>query len=260
MRHAFADRYSDIDSPIHRLDARTKIITLLSLIVVNVSTPPNAFGAFGGYLAVILAVILLSRVPLGYVFFRSLVVIPFVLMVAAFVPFLKGGGGSYSLGVGGLRVSQSGLMVLWNTFVKSYIAVLSMIALSSTTPFPQLLRGLEQLGAPKLCVMLASFTYRYIFVLVEEAERMKRARDARCYGGRWLWHAKVIGQMIGTLFLRSYERGERVYVAMVARGFDGRIVGFRKTRLATSDYVFALLALAGVFVLRTAAIWSKPQQ
>ena len=96
-------------------------------------------------------------------------------------------------------------------------------------------------------VMLASFAYRYIFVLVDEAERMERARDSRCYGGRWLWHAKVIGQMIGTLFLRSYERAERVYVAMVSRGFDGRIVAPAEPRMAAADCAF-VAASVGFFV------------
>jgi cobalt/nickel transport system permease protein len=102
-------------------------------------------------------------------------------------------------------------------------------------------------------VMVASFAYRYIFVLVDEAERMERARDSRCYGGRWLWHARVIGQMIGTLFLRGYERSERVYVAMVSRGFDGRIVAPAEARMAAGDYAFVAASVGFFVALRVLA-------
>ena len=163
-------------------------------------------------------------------------------------------GGGYSLGIGGLRVYRSGLMVFWNVLAKSYIAVLSVILLSATTPFNKLLRGFEQLKTPKILIMLASFTYRYVFVLVDEAERMKRARDCRCYGGRWLWHSKVIGQMIGALFLRSYQRGERVYVAMVSRGFEGRALSLGKTRLGPADYLVFTGAVCLLALLRIAGL------
>ena len=179
-------------------------------------------------------------------------------MVTIFIPFLKpdDAGGSYSLGIGGLRVYQSGLMVFWNVLVKSFIAILSVTLLSSTTPFSKLLHGFEQLKVPKVFIMLASFAYRYMFVLVDEMDRMKRARDCRCYGGKWLWHSKVIGQMIGTLFLRSYQRAERVYVAMVSRGFDGRAVTLGQTHLRRSDYLVAaaivgLLVFLRIFYART---------
>ena len=247
MRHSFLDKYSGLDSPIHRLDARTKILSLFCLIVICVSTPPQAYLAFLGYFILLAVAIIASRLPVGYVLKRSLVIIPFVVLVTIFIPFLKtdGIGGGYSLGVGGLRVYRSGLLVFCNVLAKSYIAVLSVILLSATTPFNKLLHGFEQLKTPKILIMLASFTYRYVFVLVDEVGRMKRARDCRCYGGKWLWHSKIIGQMIGTLFLRSYQRGERVYVAMVSRGFDGRAVNLGTTQLGKADY----LVTAGAFSL-----------
>ena len=247
MRHSFLDKYSGLNSPIHRLDARTKILSLFCLIVICVSTPPQAHLAFLGYFVVLATALAFSRVPLGYILRRSLVIIPFVVMVAVFIPFLKpdGPSGGYNLGIGTLRVSRSGLLVFWNVLAKSYVAVLSVILLSATTRFSKLLRGFEQLKIPKIFIMLAGFAYRYVFVLVDELERMKRARDSRCYGGKWLWHSKVIGQMIGTLFLRSYQRGERVYVAMVSRGFDGRAVSLGRTQFRPADY----LVIAGAVTL-----------
>jgi len=111
--------------------------------------------------------------------------------------------------------------VLWNVAIKSTVSVLAVILLSSTTPFPELLKGLEKLRVPRLLTTIMSFMYRYIFVLSDELQRMRRARDSRGWSGKWLWQAKVIGHMIAALFLRSYERGERVYAAMLARGYDG---------------------------------------
>ncbi|MGD0999087.1 MAG: cobalt ECF transporter T component CbiQ [Candidatus Brocadiia bacterium] len=249
MRHAFLDQYSALESPVHRLDARAKIIAFLALIVIAVSTPPEAWTAFLGYGAFLFVMAAASCLPVGHILRRAWVIVPFVAMTAIFIPFMKtgGAGGGYSFGVGSPGVQRSGMMIFWNLLIKSGIAVFSMILLSSTTPFPSLMRGFERLKAPRVMVMLASFAYRYIFVLVDEAERMERARDSRCYAGRWLWHAKVIGQMIGTLFLRSYERAERVYVAMASRGFDGRIVTPAEARMAAADGAF-VAASVGFFV------------
>lgn len=252
MKHDFLDKYGNLDSPVHRLDARAKIIAFLGLIIFCVSTPPDAYFVFLGYGMFLVLAGALSRVPPGYILKSSLVVIPFVIMVAAFIPFLKPDhlGGGYNLGIGELTVSRSGLIVFENILMKSYLAIISVILLSSTTPFPKLLRGFEQLRVPKLVIMLASFAYRYLFLLIEEIERMKRARDSRSYRGRWLWQAKVIGQMIGSLFLRSYERGERVYVAMTSRGFTGEIVGFGKIRFQVRDVIFLVFALLYFTFLR----------
>ncbi len=221
MKHAFLDEYSGLESPVHRLDPRAKLVGLVALIVVCVTTPPNLYTAFAAYLGLEVSLILLSRLPWRHVLKRLFIVLPFILVVAAFIPFFSRGGGSYNLGP--VRVSAHGLLVLWNVAVKSTVSVLAVIILSSTTPFPDLLRGMEKLKAPRLFTSLLSFTYRYVFVLVDEAQRMRRARDSRGWSGRWLWQAKVIGHMIATLFLRSYERGERVYAAMLARGYGGEV-------------------------------------
>jgi cobalt/nickel transport system permease protein len=251
VRHAFLDQYATLESPVHRLDARAKIIPFFALIVISVSTPPEAWKAFLGYGAFLAAMAAVSRLPLGYILRRAWIIVPFVAMAALFIPFMK--DGEYQPGAGWPGVSRSGLMMFWNVAVKSGVAVLSAILLSSTTPFPSLMRGFERLRAPRLLVMLASFAYRYIFVLVDEAERMERARDSRCYGGRWLWQGKVIGQMIGTLFLRSYERSERVYAAMVSRGFDGRIVAPAESRMAAGDWAFVAASVGFFAALRILA-------
>jgi cobalt/nickel transport system permease protein len=170
------------------------------------------------------SLLLASTVPIGYVLKRSLVIMPFVVMIAIFIPFFKEGevAGSYNVWLWQVSVTYHGLQVLVNIVIKAWLSILSLIWLTSTTKLPHLLHGLEQLRMPRVMVMILSFMYRYIFVLVDEAMRMKQARDSRNFGGgRWR-QVRTMGNMIGTLFIRSYERGERVYAAMAARGFDGQ--------------------------------------
>lgn len=250
MKHSYLDRYSNLDSFIHRLDARAKIVMFFALVILTVSTPAKSYFAFAVYFAVLMLLLLLSRLPLGHVFKRSLVFVPFVLMVAIFIPFLKANevGGGYNLV--GLNMSKSGLLVLWNVVAKSYISIVSMIILSSSTSFKDLMRGFERLKVPSIFTAIAGFMYRYLFVVVDEAMRMRVARDSRNFSGKWIWDARVVAHMIGSLFVRSYERGERVYLAMVSRGYDGTMRGLEDTRLESRDMLFAGGVISVVLLTR----------
>jgi cobalt/nickel transport system permease protein len=257
MKHAFIDQYSDLDSFVHRLDPRTKALAVLAFVLVVMATPPTAWPAFALGTVLMAGLILLARLPLLYVLKRSAVVVPFVLMIALFLPFFEGGQVAGSCNVGWWRVSVTyeGLLVLWNVVVKSWLSALGLILLSATTPFPRLLRGLERLGVPRVMVMILSFMYRYIFVLVDEAMRLGRARESRNLGGGLLWRARTLGNMLGTLFLRSYERAERVYQAMLARGFDGEMRTLSELRFGRADLYFGFacsfcLAVIGLAALR----------
>ena len=242
MKHSFIDQYSNGDSFIHRLDPRTKFITTLIFILAVVLTPPNRWQTFAFYFLLIATLLLLSKVPIFYVFKRSLVIMPFVVMIAIFIPFFKEGevAGSYNIWLWQVSVTYSGLQVLWNILAKAWLSILSLILLTSTTKMTNLLKGLEQLRMPTVIVMILSFMYRYIFVLVDEVVRMKQARDSRNFGGKRLWQIRTIGNMIGTLFIRSYERGERVYAAMVARGFDGHSQTLDRLSFGQADAYFGI--------------------
>jgi len=244
VKHSFLDRYSDLGSFIHKLDPRTKIITTFAFILMVVLTPPQRWQAFAFYFALIAGLVLLSKIPPLYVLKRSLVIVPFVLFIAIFIPFLKPGEVAGSYNIWAWQVSYSGLIILWNVVIKAWLSILTLIVLSATTKFSELLKGLEQLRLPKVMVMILSFMYRYIFVLVEEVIRMKQARDSRSFGGKRTWQLKTIGNMVGTLFLRSYERGERVYGAMVARGFEGQTRTLSRPRFRMADLYFAVAFLA----------------
>jgi len=254
VKHSFIDQYSDRDSLIHRLDPRTKFITTLVFILAVISTPPTRWQAFALYLFLVATLLLLSKVPIIYVLKRSLVIMPFVLMIAVFIPFFKGGevAGSYNIWVWQVSVTYSGLQVLWNVLIKAWLSILSLIWLTSTTKLANLLKGLERLRMPRVMIMILSFMYRYIFVLVDEVMRMRQARDSRNFGGKRLWQLRTIGNMIGTLFIRSYERGERVYAAMLARGFDGHSRTLDRLNFRQADAYFGI-GLSLVLILTSMA-------
>ena len=223
MKHEFLDHHSRMDSIVHRLDARAKIIVFLTFILVGVSTSPSSFPVFGLLAVGLVSIALAARLPLGHLGKKVLKTLPFVFFVALSIPFMKreGGGVEYSLGFRGMSISQSGLWILWNVLVKASLSIFSIVLLYSTTPFPKLIKGMEELHFPRIFTVLFSFMYRYSFIVIDEMQRMKRARDSRGFGEKWLWQAKTIGHMIGTLFLRSFHRGEMVYRAMLSRGYDG---------------------------------------
>ncbi len=257
MKHSFLDQYSHRDSFIHRLDPRTKFMATLVFILAVVLTPLGSWWAFILYFILIAGWLLLSRVPVFYVLKRSLVIMPFVVLIAIFVPFFKEGevAGSYNIWLWEVTVTYSGLQVLLNVVIKAWLSIISLILLTSTTRMVHLLRGLERLRLPRVMVMILSFMYRYLFVLVDEVMRMKQARDSRSLGGSRLRQIRTVGSMVGTLFIRSYERGERVYAAMTARGFDGQTRTLENLNFGPADAYFGLglgliLIAAGV-----ASLW-----
>jgi cobalt/nickel transport system permease protein len=191
------DHYSRTDSLIHRLPAALKLVVALSLVLALVLLPP---GLWFLYVALgLVALAGLSRIPPVFLARRLLLLEPVVLGVAVLA----------LLQPGGLRVFATIL-------TKSTLCLFTMILLSNTTPFAELLGVLRRVRFPALLITTLALMYRYLFVLADEAERMQRARQARTFGRtRWTVLATVLGQ----LFVRSTERAERIYAAMCARGW-----------------------------------------
>jgi len=213
--------------PILALAARTKIILTLALVVVCVSTPAQQVSAFVGYLVFLLALAVLVRVRLRRVLRQTLAVLPFLLMIALFIPFLPeppaagAAGPGWSAWGGRVHLSHHQLLVLWNSLSKAWTGAFALVILSASTPFPELLHGLEHLRFPRLLLAILAVAHRYALVFAEEFSRIRRALTARNFEARWLWQTGVLGRLLGSFFLRAYERGERVYLAMLARGFTG---------------------------------------
>lgn len=254
MKHSFLDKYSDRDSVIHRLDPRTKFIVTVLFILAVVLMLQAAWLGFICYLAILALITICSRVPVFYILKRSLLILPFVGIVAISVPFIKQGEIIWSINIWSwtISVTRDGLEVFFTILAKACLSAVSLVLLVSTTKVVDLLKGLEQLRVPNILIMIISFMYRYIFVLTDDIMRMKQARDSRNFGGSRKWQIKTLGNIIGTLFVRSYERGERVYSAMLSRGYDGHTRTLRVFKFNTADFVFGigisiLLVLSGIW-------------
>ncbi|MFF5987536.1 cobalt ECF transporter T component CbiQ [Prauserella flavalba] len=207
------------DSPVHRLPPEVKVVCAFAAVLCVVATPRAAFWAFGLHLLVLLAVWAVVRVPPGWYARRALIEVPFVLL-AFVLPFTGGGPRTDVLGV---SVSVDGALAGWNILAKGTLGVLVSLTLAATTHPRDLVAGLQRLRAPRLLTTIASLMLRYAEVIAAEARRMRTARVCRGHDPRFLWQAAATARGIGVLFLRSYERGERVHLAMLARGWTGAL-------------------------------------
>lgn len=242
-------------SPVHRLDARAKIVGFIGFAVVVVTTPPEAAWAFVLYAVALAFVAGLARLTPARLAKRALVIVPFVVMVAIFLPFFHQDGREV-FSIGPLRVTDEGLLVLWNAAAKAILGVLSMIILGMTTTFSEMVTGLEGLRIPRVFVLTISFMHRYSYLFVEESRRMQRAMTSRDYRGTWLGSVPTLGRMLGALFLRSYIRGERVYVAMVSRGYEGTIHLESDAVFRRSEALFLVALLGAALAVRiSAGLW-----
>ena len=245
------NEYAHLESPVHALDGRVKIAIFFSIVFVSLSTPADAFWCFGFYALVIFVFVVLSKVPFWFYAKRVLFFFPFIFLMTVLMLFISEDGSGY-FDFFGIRIYTKGALAAWNIWAKSIISVSSLLVLSATTPFAALMRAFRSFHVPKIFTDLASFTYRYIFIIPDEAMRMKRAGDSRAYRPRWVWHSKTVGHIIGVLLLRSYERSERIYAAMCARGFNGKfyfeeLPGLRRRQILFSVLLIVLLIGVRVF-------------
>lgn len=200
--HWLGHHHGQQQSPVHRLPVALKLGAALLLILGTVIVPLDFTLWFGSAAVVLTLVILISRISLLFLAKRLLVLSPFVLGVAlvnAFHPATRG---------------------LWlGVALKSALCLLTVTLLANTTPFSGILRVLQRMHVPALLLTTIALMHRYLFVLADESERMKRARASRTFTRarrlQWQTRATVIGQ----LFIRASERAERIYDAMCARGW-----------------------------------------
>ena len=213
-------------SPVHRAPAHLKVLALLGFMLLVVATPGHWLPVFAGYLAVLVAVVAASRVPATYLLKRMVVEVPFVVF-ALLMPFIATGPRVDVLGV---SVSQTGLAAAVALLVKGTLGVLASLTLAATTEPRDLLAGLERLRVPNLLVQIMGFMIRYLDVVTDEMGRMKVARESRGFQASNVRHWPILARSSGALFIRSYERGERVHLAMLARGYTGTMPDTRSDR------------------------------
>ena len=209
--------YRHGDSLVHRLPAHVKVVCLLAFVLVVVATPARLYWAFVVYAGLLACVTVAAAIPARFVLRRMVVEVPFVVF-ALLMPIVSTGE---RIDVVGLSLSEAGLVSAWNLLAKGTLGVVASILLGATTDARDLLMGLQRLRLPSRLVEIAAFMVRYIDVVVADMQRMRVARDSRAFEARHLGHLRVVARSGGALFIRTYERGERVHLAMLSRGYTG---------------------------------------
>jgi len=234
VKHSFIDRFGDLDSPLHVLDARTKIVGFTALTVAALLIPAGNSGQFFAFFFFIAILAGISQIPLQYVVGRTAVILPFVLLAGLAAPYR-----------GTQRWAWLAALLL-----RSTLCLLILVLLTNTSRFAEFLRGLRKLGCPRIMAVNLGFLYRYLFVLSDEIMRMRQARDCRRVGALGtISEMKILGSMLGTLMVRSFERADHMYHAMLSRGFSGEFPVAAPRRFSWRDLAF--VSLVALFIAAT---------
>jgi cobalt/nickel transport system permease protein len=237
-------------SVVHQIPPHIKILAGLLFIVVAVSTDITNWPAFVAYFAIIITITQIAKLPIITVFKRSLIEVPFVLF-ALLMPFF---GTGEVVEIGSLNLYVDGLLAGASIVVKGTLGILVAINLSATTTAREILNGLEILKMPKPMVQIASFMLRYVNVVNDEMLRMAVARASRGFEATGVRQWPVLATAAGALFIRSYERGERVHLAMIARGYQGDLP---KTEKINNSARYWAIGLAVPFIALIISLLSR---
>lgn len=259
MHVHFLDPYQPRQSFIHALDARVKLVLTMGFILTCALIPLGAWTVYVLLFALILAAEILSELSLFFILKRSVLAAPFVLAALPLL-FTVPGAPLVQLPIGGqaIVISTAGVERFLGIALKSWLSLQAAILMSATIPFPELLLAMRAIKVPRLLVAIFGLMWRYLFVLADEAMRLMRARAARSGqsdqpglrpGGSIVWRAKVAGGMAGNLFLRGFERSDRIYVAMLSRGYDGEIRAMPLPPLSRASWATLGLGLMVLTVL-----------
>jgi cobalt/nickel transport system permease protein len=243
MHHAYIDKFAYQDSPIHRLDSRAKFVVLLIFTAVVVSLPRTSLSILFCYAVGPVAVLVLAKIPLRFVFKQILLVSPFVLVLALSCPLYDKTPVRVAFGpfFWGTTFGWVRCFVILGKFI---VTMLALISLVSTTRFGDLLTGLQKLGLPKLLIIQLGFLYRYIFVLIDKVHHILRARNVRRLKNLgFKRELKIASAMVGSLLIRSIDTAERINIAMQARGFDRTWHSLSKLQIRRCDLLFAFIAM-----------------
>lgn len=244
------------DSVVHKLDGRIKIIMALGMIIYAVTVPDViSLLLLESYLFIL---VFLSRLSLLYVMTRILLILPFGGIIALFQPFIRSGIVLYSLPFG-LTITYEGILFGLLLFFKLIVCVTAIILLSSTTPMQELVSSARRLGLPREFALLLGLMTRYLFVFYDVFQRIRVAQKTRCFSVRsksYKWVLEQIGYTIGTLFIRAYEQGEKVYLSMLSRGYnpDSQMYVSEK-RIGAQDVVAMTMTLLVIGCMASAKYW-----
>lgn len=229
--------YHHGESPLHRLPAHVKLVATFALVFAVVATPREALWVFALAAAMLVTATAVAGLGPRFVIARLVIELPFVL-VALLLPFF---GSGRRIDVAWFSLSVEGLWDLWNVLAKATLGLLASIVLAGTTRMTDLLRGFDTLRTPRMITAIMGFMLRYFDLVIAELRRMRVAMSSRGHRPRWLGHIGPYARSVGLLFLRSYERGERVYLAMAARGYTGTMPPASRHRATAPAWGMALL-------------------
>ncbi len=222
-------------SPIHSLAPHAKILAILGLLVIVVATPIQNYIAFIAYFSLVIALVLIAKLPIWQSLKRTTIEIPFIFF-AILMPFVS-------------PDKEAAKIAAISIIAKATIGTLLAIILSGTTPAREILRGFETLKMPALIVQIASFMLRYLNVINDEMERMTVARASRGFEPKGIRDWKFLAAAAGALFIRSYERGERVHLSMISRGYDGKLPSVQSQLVAKQEILMIIATLFFALVL-----------
>jgi cobalt/nickel transport system permease protein len=253
MHHHYIDRFAYQDSPIHRLDPRAKILAVLAYTLALISLNKYTFPS--PWFLILPAVMLAwGGIPIWFVIRHTLIVSPFIACVVVFSALFD----RTPVAITSNLTIAGGWVTATTILIRFVLGMAVLIALASTTRFPELLRGLERLGMPRLLVAQLRFLYRYLFLLVDQAMHLRQARRARDAGrGPWSWRWRSSAGLIGVLFIRTLEQAERTHLAMIARGYGGSIRLARPLKWAGRDTLFLVAVGAYLLLIRFSSLFRE---
>lgn len=252
------DRYHHGHSLIHDLDPRIKVLVTIAFIISNAILPDGAWIAFVLAWVFVLFADALSGLGISFTFRRSFIALPFALAAITVLFSIPGEPlFTFRLLMSNLTITDAGLLRFVSIVIRSWLSVQMAILLVATTEFPKIVHALNHLRVPTILTVIISFLYRYLFVLADEVLRMLRARQARSAaatgknpGGNVLWRASIAGHMAGQLFLRSYERSDRIYNAMLSRGYKGELMTIHPHHFHTSDWLIGVVSILVLILMQ----------
>ncbi len=247
MKHEFLDHHREGNSPVHGMDPRLKLLLMGAYILMVVTTPAGKPLRFL-YLSLFpLFLMTMSGISILHFLGKLLRLYPMIFLITFLLPFFPSDGEPV-IRLGAIALYPEGVQKFLLINIKSVLALLISIVLTTTTDFNRLLKAMERLYVPDVVVATLSFMYRFIFLIIDEAERMVMAFHSRYIRLPLLVRLKMVASQIGVLFIRTYERGERVNLAMEARGFTGtvRVMNALNWRQQDTWWMMGVLLFLGI--------------
>ncbi|UUX91955.1 cobalt ECF transporter T component CbiQ [Methanoplanus endosymbiosus] len=249
MKYPDIDKYADMDSPIHRIEPRIKVISFGILIVSAVFA--GSIRAASLFLILSVLILIISRLPLRFILGRVKIICVFLVPILLLMPLTVPGTPIFTVGF--MILSKEGLDFAVLVSVRSVAAIILVITMLGTQRFDTTLKALSMLYVPGIIIQMLLFTYRYIYVMIDEFMNIWCSMQAKGYRFRFNSHGlSMIGNLIGMLLIKSYERAERVYQAMIGKGYTGKPVSFSSFKITGTDYLFcsaAIVAVTGIYII-----------